>query len=115
MEQATLKEMIRLLDIRPPLPRRLFGKLSGGNQQKVLLGKWLLTHPALLVLDDPTLRRRSGAREKIFEILRDAAAEGVGGSLLFDGAGTACGDVLAGAGAEGGARGGRTCRQRAFA
>jgi ribose transport system ATP-binding protein len=80
-EQATLQEMIRLLDIRPPLPRTLFGKLSGGNQQKVLLGKWLLTRPALLVLDDPTSGVDPSAREKIFEILRDAAAEGI--SILF--------------------------------
>lgn len=80
-EQATLKEMVSLLDIRPPLPRALFGKLSGGNQQKVLLGKWLLTRPALLVLDDPTSGVDPAAREKIFEILRDAAGEGIG--VLF--------------------------------
>jgi ribose transport system ATP-binding protein len=56
----------------------LFGKLSGGNQQKTLVSKWLLLQPAVLVLDDPTNGVDPNARETIFALLRDAANEGVG-------------------------------------
>ena len=80
-EQDLLQTAIAELDVRPPNSQAVFGQLSGGNQQKALLGKWLLTRPTLLVLDDPTSGVDPGAREKIFEILRDAAGEGVG--ILF--------------------------------
>ena len=45
---------IDILGIRPPFARALLATLSGGNQQKVVIGKWLLMRPTLLVLDDPT-------------------------------------------------------------
>jgi ribose transport system ATP-binding protein len=80
-ESAVLREVIAGFDVRPPSARILFGKLSGGNQQKALLGKWLLTRPLVLVLDDPTSGVDPGAREKIFEVLRDGANEGLG--ILF--------------------------------
>jgi ribose transport system ATP-binding protein len=82
LEAEALGAVISVLDIRPPSAQILFGKLSGGNQQKSLLGKWLLTRPAVLVLDDPTSGVDPGAREKIFEILHDAAREGLA-ILLF--------------------------------
>jgi ribose transport system ATP-binding protein len=81
LEDVVLDQVIADFDIRPPSARALFSKLSGGNQQKTLLGKWLLTKPTVLVLDDPTSGVDPGAREKIFDILRDAAKEGVG--VLF--------------------------------
>jgi ribose transport system ATP-binding protein len=77
-----LENVISVLDVRPPSGRILFSKLSGGNQQKSLLGKWLLTRPTVLVLDDPTSGVDPGAREKMFEILRDAARAGLA-ILLF--------------------------------
>jgi ribose transport system ATP-binding protein len=80
-EAAVLREVIAGFDVRPPSARVLFGKLSGGNQQKALLGKWLLTRPLVLVLDDPTSGVDPGAREKIFDVLRDGADEGLG--ILF--------------------------------
>ncbi|WP_159014726.1 sugar ABC transporter ATP-binding protein [Acidisoma sp. S159] len=80
-ERDVLACVIREFDVRPPSSRILFGKLSGGNQQKCILAKWLLTRPRVLVLDDPTSGVDPGAREKIFEILRDATSEGVG--ILF--------------------------------
>lgn len=82
LEAELLDNVISVLNVRPPSARILFGKLSGGNQQKSLLGKWLLTRPAVLVLDDPTSGVDPGARETIFEILHDAAREGVA-ILLF--------------------------------
>jgi ribose transport system ATP-binding protein len=70
--------MIKKLDIKPPDPGKLVGTLSGGNQQKVLLGKWLAGRPDLLVLHEPTQAVDVGARHDIIEALREAAADGCG-------------------------------------
>ncbi|MGH3212339.1 MAG: ATP-binding cassette domain-containing protein, partial [Trebonia sp.] len=70
--------MIKKLDIKPPDPNKLVGTLSGGNQQKVLLGKWLAGRPALLVLHEPTQAVDVGARHDIIEAIREAAADGCG-------------------------------------
>jgi ribose transport system ATP-binding protein len=80
-EERVMKQLIKELDVRPPRSTALFGQLSGGNQQKLLLAKWLLLRPAVLVLEDPTSGVDPNAREKMFAILRDAAQEGV--SILF--------------------------------
>ena len=72
-----VENVIAAFDVRPPKPRNLFGTLSGGNQQKVLLGKWLLLRPSVLVLDDPTYGVDPAAREAIFEAVEDAARRGV--------------------------------------
>ncbi|SJN09402.1 Ribose ABC transport system, ATP-binding protein RbsA (TC 3.A.1.2.1) [Leucobacter sp. 7(1)] len=52
--------------------------LSGGNQQKVMLGRWLAIHPGILMLDEPTRGVDVGAKAEIYEILFDLAAQGVG-------------------------------------
>jgi ribose transport system ATP-binding protein len=70
--------MIKKLDIKPPDPHKLVGTLSGGNQQKVLLGKWLAGQPDLLVLHEPTQAVDVGARHDIIEAIREAAADGCG-------------------------------------
>jgi ribose transport system ATP-binding protein len=70
--------MIKKLDIKPPDPNQLVGTLSGGNQQKVLLGKWLAGQPDLLVLHEPTQAVDVGARHDIIEAIREAAAAGCG-------------------------------------
>lgn len=69
--------VVRAFDVRPAGGHRLFGALSGGNQQKVLLGKWLLLRPGVLVLDDPTYGVDPAAREIIFQAVADAARRGV--------------------------------------
>jgi ribose transport system ATP-binding protein len=52
------------------------GELSGGNQQKIVVGKYVLAGPALLILDEPTVGVDVGARSEIYDIIRDLAAEG---------------------------------------
>jgi ribose transport system ATP-binding protein len=75
-ETAIVAEWVRRLDVRPPDPGQLVGKLSGGNQQKVLLAKWLATGPRLLVLHEPTQAVDVGARQTITAAVREAAAAG---------------------------------------
>jgi len=77
LRDRVVSSVIKAFDVRPPKPENLFGTLSGGNQQKVLLGKWLLLRPSVLVLDDPTYGVDPGARETIFEAVQDAAQRGV--------------------------------------
>jgi len=77
-QAAETAAMIKKLDIKPPDPGKLVGQLSGGNQQKVLLGKWLAGHPSLLVLHEPTQAVDVGARHDIIDAIREAAADGCG-------------------------------------
>ncbi|WP_337269510.1 sugar ABC transporter ATP-binding protein [Oryzifoliimicrobium ureilyticus] len=65
-----------IYDVRPPRPEMMLGSLSGGNQQKVLLAKWLQMKPKLLMLDEPTQGVDFGARQQIFKALDRATAEG---------------------------------------
>ncbi|WGD32317.1 sugar ABC transporter ATP-binding protein [Ancylobacter sp. WKF20] len=68
---------IRLLDIRPPDPERPIGLLSGGNQQKALLARWLATSPRLLILDEPTRGIDVGAHAEIIRLIRQLCADGL--------------------------------------
>jgi ABC-type sugar transport system ATPase subunit len=68
--------MIAQLDIRPPAREAPFGKLSGGNQQKVILGRWLLLDPDVLLLDDPTVGVDPYTREVIFATITSLAQLG---------------------------------------
>ena len=74
-------EMIEALSIKSSGPDHLAGLLSGGNQQKVVLAKWLATRPQLLLLDEPTRGIDVGARREIYAILHRLAADGV--AILF--------------------------------
>ena len=71
-----MAELIRSLDINPPQPRRMASALSGGNQQKVLLGKWLTTHPKVLILDEPTRGVDVGAKVTIHRAIAELADAG---------------------------------------
>jgi monosaccharide-transporting ATPase len=72
---------ITALDIRPTDPDLLTRNLSGGNQQKVLLARWLLTEPRLLILDEPTRGIDIGAKAQIQKLVVDLAGDGM--AVLF--------------------------------
>lgn len=73
---AEVEQLIDTFDVRPRNARMNLGNMSGGNQQKVLLGKWLAEKPALLLLDEPTQGVDFGARQQIFAALDQASAAG---------------------------------------
>jgi len=66
------------LDVRPRNPGTLVKNLSGGNQQKVLLARWLITDPQLIILDEPTRGIDVGAKAQIQKLVADLAADGMG-------------------------------------
>lgn len=65
------------LNVLPPNPQAMFGHLSGGNQQKALLGKWMDTQPLVMLLNEPTQGVDIGARREIFKLIRAAVAQGM--------------------------------------
>jgi ribose transport system ATP-binding protein len=75
-QQEDAEAAAATLGIRPRTPHILVKQLSGGNQQKVLLAKWLNTGPALLVLHEPTQAVDIGARTDILHALQRAASTG---------------------------------------
>jgi ribose transport system ATP-binding protein len=75
-ESARVERMLADFDVRPPDQTRPIAELSGGNQQKALLGKWFATDPSVLMLHEPTQGVDVGARRQIFEQVRDAADQG---------------------------------------
>ena len=66
------------LQVRPPNIDRPVRTLSGGNQQKVVVGRWLLGGTRLLLLDEPTRGVDVGARAELYEVIRRLVADGVG-------------------------------------
>lgn len=80
-ERDDADRMIPRLDIRTPGPDQIVQYLSGGNQQKVVLGKWLALEPCVLLLDEPTRGIDVGAKEEIYRLMEELAASGV--AILF--------------------------------
>ena len=64
------------LDIRTPGWKQQAGNLSGGNQQKIVIGKWLSMHPSVLIVDEPTRGIDVGSKTEIHNLIRELAAQG---------------------------------------
>nr|MCR4882536.1 ATP-binding cassette domain-containing protein [Clostridiales bacterium] len=75
-EYAVAEEYRNKLRIKTPSVEQLVGNLSGGNQQKVLLAKWMFAEPDILLLDEPTRGIDVGAKYEIYCIINDLAAAG---------------------------------------
>ena len=69
---------IKAMRIKAPSLSVWVNKLSGGNQQKVVLGKWLMTKPQVLFLDEPTRGIDVGAKSEIYELMGQLASQGIG-------------------------------------
>lgn len=80
-EAELFRDKADLLGLHPKNPDLPAGRFSGGNQQKILLGRILATRPRLLLLDEPTRGVDASARQDIYRILADAAAQGT--AVLF--------------------------------
>lgn len=71
-------KMITAMKVKTPSEKTQIGNLSGGNQQKVILGRWLLTDPEILLLDEPTRGIDVGAKFEIYQLINELAAQGKG-------------------------------------
>jgi ribose transport system ATP-binding protein len=81
-EVAVATPFVARTGVRPQNPRLLAGHLSGGNQQKVVLAKWLTRSPKLLILNEPTRGMDVGAKREVLDLVKTLAAEGVAVLLL---------------------------------
>ena len=76
-ERKEVMGWVQRFDVRPPRPDVALGTLSGGNQQKVILAKWLRTEPKVLLLDEPTHGVDVGAKAAIYQLIADRARDGL--------------------------------------
>lgn len=76
-EKETAEQFKERLNIRTPSVQLVAGKLSGGNQQKVVLSKWLNTRPKLLILDEPTRGIDVGAKVEVHHMINELTQEGI--------------------------------------
>ena len=75
-ERATAQSQVESLRIKTPHTNVLAGNLSGGNQQKIVLGKWLAMQPQVMILDEPTRGIDVGAKAEIYRLMRELASNG---------------------------------------
>jgi ABC-type sugar transport system ATPase subunit len=73
---------LKLYDVRAASPEQPIGTLSGGNQQKALLGRWLGRDPSVIILDEPTRGVDVGAKAQIHAVIDRLAADGKGVLLI---------------------------------
>jgi ABC-type sugar transport system ATPase subunit len=76
-ERRRVDELLARFDIRPATPDSTVSELSGGNQQKALLARWLVRTPKVLIADEPTRGVDVGAKTAIYGILAQLASEGM--------------------------------------
>lgn len=80
-ERSTVQQMIERMQVKVGSPRAPVRSLSGGNQQKVVIGKWLLTDAQIYLLHDPTRGIDVGTKQEIYQLIRKLADNGAG--VLF--------------------------------
>ena len=76
--RAAARELVQRLDVNAASVTQAVGELSGGNQQKLVIGKYVRAAPAVLILDEPTVGVDVGARAEIYQIIRGLADAGTG-------------------------------------
>ena len=81
-ERQTVKELIEVLKVNPPNPFHIVNNLSGGNQQKVVIAKWIAAKPKVFIFAEPTRGVDVGAKEEIYQLMRKLTDQGVG-VLMF--------------------------------
>lgn len=75
-ESDEVSYYIKKINIKTPFPKQIIKNLSGGNQQKVILAKWLMLHPEVLIIDEPTKGIDVGAKKEIYELLNELKSSG---------------------------------------
>jgi len=81
-QEAWVLQKVQDLDVRPPLLDRMARQLSGGNQQKLVLAKWLMTQARVLILDEPTRGVDVATKVEIYHIINNLARDGMGILLI---------------------------------
>ena len=76
-EQQAVSDFIRLFNVKTPSMEQAIGLLSGGNQQKVVIGKWLATHPEVIILDEPTKGIDIGSKAAVHQFMSELVAQGL--------------------------------------
>lgn len=76
-EENITQKYIDMMSTKTPSQEQLIGNLSGGNQQKVMIGRWLATSPKILILDEPTRGIDVGAKSEIYAIMNQLAKQGM--------------------------------------
>jgi ribose transport system ATP-binding protein len=76
-EKEITQKYIEMLSTKTPSQNQMVGNLSGGNQQKVIIGRWLATNPKILILDEPTRGVDVGAKAEIYAIMNQLVKEGM--------------------------------------
>jgi L-arabinose transport system ATP-binding protein len=76
-ERRIARQFVDRLAVRTPSLEQVVANLSGGNQQKVVLARWLARRPKVLILDEPTRGVDVGAKAEIYDVINELAAEGI--------------------------------------
>lgn len=76
-EEEITRKYLDLMSTKTPSMEQPIGKLSGGNQQKVMIGRWLATSPKILILDEPTRGVDVGAKSEIYAMMNHLAKSGM--------------------------------------
>lgn len=76
-EEEITQKYIEMMSTKTPSQEQVIGNLSGGNQQKVMIGRWLATDPKILILDEPTRGVDVGAKAEIYTIMNELVKQGM--------------------------------------